>query len=236
MIHFFIPARAGSKRVENKNLRILRNRSLLQIAVEYALKQGVEGNIYVSTDIEESVIGLKEITYLRRPHELACASARLVDVLVHHLNELGLDNDDIVCILMPTAPLRVSSDFTEALRLFNDQGRAGTILSVHRCQEPPELMWQEGKDRFLVSEMPSSGKEHSRKQSYRLRYGFNECIVLDSVKNWKTSGRSLFGDRPIGLKCDISRSISIDYEDQLKMVERLFPPFDERNGAVEWDY
>ena len=107
----FIPARMGSKRLTDKNLRILGGRSL----TEWAIKSGKESNIIdeviVSTDSERvSSIGKRcQINkVIRRPPELAGDDTSTAEVITHALNGICITDDSsgYIVLLQPTSPLR----------------------------------------------------------------------------------------------------------------------------------
>ena len=45
-----IPARMGSKRVKNKNLRLLGNKPLIQYAIEAAVNSNIFDEVYVNSE------------------------------------------------------------------------------------------------------------------------------------------------------------------------------------------
>ena len=45
-----IPARSGSKGIKNKNLKKIKNKSLIELSYDIALKSKIFTNIVVSTD------------------------------------------------------------------------------------------------------------------------------------------------------------------------------------------
>ena len=52
-ILLLIPARGGSKRIPNKNIKFLLDKPLIQYTIDYALKSTIEARIIVSTDNQE---------------------------------------------------------------------------------------------------------------------------------------------------------------------------------------
>ena len=45
-----VPARSGSKRIKNKNIKIFFNKPFLSFAIKTALKSKIFSKVYVSTD------------------------------------------------------------------------------------------------------------------------------------------------------------------------------------------
>lgn len=103
-----IPARGGSKRIKNKNIKIFKGRPLISYAIECAFKSSLFDEIYVSTDSERiKDIALDcgaKVPSFRPPH-LSDDFATTMDVICYEIENLNLKNDDIVCCIYPTAIL-----------------------------------------------------------------------------------------------------------------------------------
>src|SRR2546423_13951811 len=124
-----IPARAGSKRVREKNLRTVGGVSLVGRAV-FAAREFVrlarmtnESRVIVDTDSEdiarEGHAWGAEVPFLRAP-ELAqddTSSADSSIVLLHRLYG-EVDDSDIIVLLQPTSPLRKAEDIFLSYTLF----------------------------------------------------------------------------------------------------------------------
>lgn len=125
-----IPARAGSKRIKNKNLRTLCGKPLIAWTIEAANAASRLTTVVVSTEDENiaQVANLHEAYVIRRPDELATDEATTGSVLSHALEWMGPDYDLVVC-LHPTSPVRDSVAIDEAVELlWNSQH--DTLASV----------------------------------------------------------------------------------------------------------
>lgn len=127
-----IPARGGSKRVPKKNIIDLMGKPLLAYSVEAAKNSGMFGeHIYVSSDSDEILsvgerYGAKPI---RRPEEHSHDTAGLEGVTLHFLSEVGAENFDHLCMLMPACPLRTGEDIAESHKQFLEKG-GSCLMSV----------------------------------------------------------------------------------------------------------
>ena len=65
----FIPARAGSERVANKNIRLLDNKPLIQFTIDQVKKSKIINNVYISSNIKdlESSINGDHVKVYKRP-------------------------------------------------------------------------------------------------------------------------------------------------------------------------
>jgi CMP-N,N'-diacetyllegionaminic acid synthase len=124
-----IPARAGSKRLPNKNLCVVAGRPLLAYTCEMALSSGVLSAVYVNTDS-------RAIAATAREHGVACPMLRPAHLarddtpmqasnrfLLDFLAERG-ETYDAVMILQPTSPLRTAADIRGALQLYEADASA----------------------------------------------------------------------------------------------------------------
>lgn len=127
-----IPARLGSQRVTQKNLKNLNGRPLISYAIE-AVKMATEiEDFYVNTESSEIAdvarnFGAK--VYLRQPE--------LAD---EHVTQDAINYDfakahecDAFALLNPVNPLITSHDIDEAVRQFNREGR-DSMISVSQMQ------------------------------------------------------------------------------------------------------
>lgn len=114
-----IPARGGSKRIPHKNIKLFLGRPIIAYSIETALGTGLFEEVMVSTDDTEiAEIARQEgasVPFLRST-ENANDYATLADVLVEVVNvykERG-NEFDLICCLLPTAPLISSEDVRSA--------------------------------------------------------------------------------------------------------------------------
>jgi len=121
-----IPARAGSKRLANKNSLLLKNKPLIGHTIDAAKESNYIDEIIVSSDSEKIVEISKEMKVTApflRPKHLSSDTASLVDVTIHAVNYLkGLNKEyDYIIILQPTSPFRKAEHIDEAICLLDEK-------------------------------------------------------------------------------------------------------------------
>jgi CMP-N-acetylneuraminic acid synthetase len=143
----FIPARAGSKRLRNKNIMQLRGFPLIAYTIRAAIDSGIFKEIIVSTDSEEiasiSVTHGAEVPMLRPP-ELATDTSSDIEWLRHGINSListPLDNIENIAILRPTSPLRKKNSILKAVSILEASDWADSIRGMERTSKHPGKMW-----------------------------------------------------------------------------------------------
>jgi N-acylneuraminate cytidylyltransferase len=141
-----IPARAGSKRVPDKNIRVLGKHPLLAYTIAAALESGIFAAVIVSTDSKRYVDVVKhygaESPYLR-PVEIAGDLSPDIDWVAYTLEQLRTDGRTFDCfsILRPTSPFRQSSTITRAWQEFLSQSGVDSLRAVEKCKQHPGKMW-----------------------------------------------------------------------------------------------
>lgn len=115
-----VPARAGSKGLPGKNIRLLAGKPLLAWPIAAARASAHVDRVIISTDSQAfadiAVEHGAEAPFLR-PAELASDTAPSIDFILHAVDTLAADGDvyDYVVLLEPTSPLTEGSDVDAAL-------------------------------------------------------------------------------------------------------------------------
>ena len=118
----FIPARAGSKGLPNKNLRELAGKPLIAHSIEAALGSGVCDEVLVSSDGEEILAAaqLHGAEALARPSELAADDSPTALAVKHAIEACEMRGDYIIILLQATSPLRTADHVREAYMSYLD--------------------------------------------------------------------------------------------------------------------
>lgn len=142
-----IPARRGSKRIPDKNIRTLAGHPLLAYAIDAARRSGVFGDVVLSTDDESyAEIGTRygaSVPFLR-PRELAGDASTDVEWVDHALRELSARGAgfDVFSILRPTSPFRTIETIQRAWSAFSRAIGVDSLRAVEPCEQHPGKMWR----------------------------------------------------------------------------------------------
>ncbi len=222
-----ICARAGSKSVKRKNIRLLNGKPLIYYTIKQAFDWGKASRVVVSTDSEKIAKIAREhgaeVPFIR-PAELATDNTPKLPVIRHALLESEhIYNEiyDITIDLDVTAPIRTVHDLDKALKLFLEK-RPKTLFSVVHAHKNPYFNMVElnKKSKVLVSK--NLDKTIFRRQDAPKVYNMNASILfikrdylLDETQN------SAISDNSIVYIMDEVASIDIDREIDFKFVEFL---------------
>lgn len=150
----FVPARSGSKRIENKNVKLLAGHPLLSYTIQAALDSGIFNSVICVTDSPlyaeiASYYGAEVPTL--RPTEISTDYSPDIDWIVWILEFLREKNRkyDIFSILRPTSPFRTKESIKQAYSAFIKDRSADSLRAVGKCQEHPGKMWVIRGNRML---------------------------------------------------------------------------------------
>ena len=141
-----IPARAGSKRVADKNIRALAGHPLIAYTIAAALQSEVFSAVIVSTDspLYSDIAKYYDaaVPYLR-PAELAGDLSPDIEWVEYTLNRLRQDGLEYDCfsILRPTSPFRLPNTIQRAWRAFKGEKGIDSLRAVEKCKQHPGKMW-----------------------------------------------------------------------------------------------
>jgi N-acylneuraminate cytidylyltransferase len=141
-----IPARAGSKRIPDKNIRPLAGHPLIAYTISSALQSQVFSAVIVSTDSQlygdiAAHYGA-EVPHLR-PEEFAGDLSPDIEWVEYTLNQLRQDGREYDCfsILRPTSPFRLPETIQMAWRAFKEEKGVDSLRAVEKCKQHPGKMW-----------------------------------------------------------------------------------------------
>lgn len=195
-----IPARGGSKRIKNKNLKKIKNKSFLAHAIDKAKQSKIFDKIIVSTDSKKIKLeGQKygAICNTFRPDKLSNNFATILDVIKFEFKNNKLNNYDFVFCIYPCSGPQIQIRYLkEALKIIK-KNKADHLLTTTEFEYPPEkAMIQHNKYLSLKN------KKHYRTRTQDLPKQFKDTgsiyifsnKILNSnkkVENWRITNLNL---------------------------------------------
>ena len=141
-----IPARSGSKRVPDKNIRPLGGHPLMAYSIAAAVQSDIFDAVFVSTDSDRYADIAKhygaEVPFLR-PAKIAGDTSPDIEWVEYTLTELRKNGKNYDCfgILRPTSPFRLPETISRAWDEFLAQDGVDSLRAVEKCQQHPGKMW-----------------------------------------------------------------------------------------------
>ncbi len=218
-----IPARGGSKRIPNKNIKDFLGKPLLAYTIEQARKVDFIDRVIVDTDSEE-IAGIArkygaEVPFLR-PASLAQDNSKVADSIFHLLDKLKMQEGyepDYIMILQTTSPLREEKDIENCWKLMQ-ASNATTVLTV--CPTHPRLYHlKENNDIVLVN---GSESQSTNMQEWEPGYILNGCFVY--IVNTKAflEEKVIITKKTKAVVCPKWRSVDLDTAEEWVMAEILY--------------
>lgn len=218
---FLIPARAGSKGIVKKNIRILGGKPLIVHSLNIARKFASDLDICISTDDPEVIeVALTENYQVpfNRPSELATDTTGMREVMLHALNfysEQGIYYDTIA-LLQPTSPFRQPEHLKEALSIYNEN--LDMVVSVTETKANPYfVLFEEDKHGFLVKS--KEGNFTSRQECPKV-WQINGAVYVINAKSLKEKPTAEFS-KVRKIVMDQIHSVDLDTEIDWKLANLL---------------
>ncbi len=190
-----IPARAGSKGVPNKNVRMLGGHPLLAWSIAACLKSKSIHRVIVSTDSADYAKLAKELgaeVPFLRPAEISADRSTDYDFVVHALDWLANEGrePDFLVHIRPTTPFRNPSLIDAAVGEFVNASQATALRSVHEMSESAYKTFEiaaAGQLKRLGSDDTALDSANNARQQFPSTYVANGYVdVLSSALIRKT--------------------------------------------------
>lgn len=141
-----IPARSGSRRIVDKNVKRLGEHPAIAYTISSAQQSGVFGAVVVSTDSARYADIARyygaSVPFLRPPAMAGELSPDIewVEYTLRRLRDEG-QPFDCFSILRPTSPFRLPETIRRAWEQFRAEAGVDSLRAVERCTQHPGKMW-----------------------------------------------------------------------------------------------
>lgn len=142
-----IPARAGSKGIPNKNIRLMNGKPLICYSIQNAIDSKYVSDVIVSSDSKEIEIISKQmnVRFHQRDGALCGDDVTLDAVIYDAVKSLDDDSIDYVITLQPTSPTLSVSTLDDAME-YAIKNNFDTVISVIN---KPHLSWKEENGKIV---------------------------------------------------------------------------------------
>lgn len=216
-----VPARGGSKRLPNKNLKLINNIPLTELSIIESIKSRLLSDLILSSNSDKILnLGKKyEIILDKRDQSLASDESTTLSLLENLIKKYNLDVDSSAFVLLqPTSPLRLFSDIEKSIQLFKEKN-ADSVVSVTKI--PGFLSC---KKIMIVNENNKITKfslDENMHKDALIRNG--PAVLVTKLKNILNG--SLYGKESYTYEMPFYRSIDIDEEDDLLIAKVLYQKY-----------
>jgi N-acylneuraminate cytidylyltransferase len=226
-----IPARGGSKRIPQKNIKSFCGRPMILYPLEAARQSGLFDVIHVSTEdaaIRDTVTKLGFPPDFPRPAELADDHVGIVPVLAHVVKTYQDRGRRFtgVCLLYACAPLLQASDVAAAVKLFNEHGGKKFVLAVASYPAPVEWAFRIATDGSLVADDAAS---HAiRSQDIAHAYYDSGMLAVFPIGDFEP-GADLSNRPTVPLVLPRNQVVDVDTQEDWELAETLYRGLQQRS-------
>ena len=216
-----IPARGGSKRIPNKNIRLFNGIPILARTIKNALDTKIFSHVFVSTDSNSiasiaieagaQILGL-------RPEELSNDFATTISVIKYEINRIDfMNNLQNICCIYPCTPSLTPDDLISSFNVFKSVNLPFLYPVIKYSHPIQRAMTRSslGKMKFI-----SPDNEISRTQDHRDSYYDAGQYYWGTKESWINN--SHIHSSGYGLISDSIKFVDIDNEDDWKRAEFIF--------------
>ena len=162
-----IPARKGSKRIKDKNIKLFNGKPLISYTIEVIKKTKIFDKIIVSTDCDKIAkiarfYGAE--TPFRRPSYLSNSKATDIDVLKHFISFLKKNKipTNYICYAYATNPLLKISTIVNTFRLLKKKD-IQRVLTISKYEYPIQRALKKATDGKISFREPKFRNSTSQK-------------------------------------------------------------------------
>ena len=209
-----IPARGGSKRIPNKNIRDFLGKPIIAYSIEVAVASGLFEEVMVSTDSEEIVSIARDygakVPFLRSEksaNEIATLNDVYLEVsAAYQKQQVEFDN---YCLILPTAPLITKKLIQKAFNLLLSSA-FDSVRPVVPFEYPVQRAFKmkDSKVDFIYP-------EYAGARSQDLEKAYHDAGMFYIIK----AGKPMGGNNRGAIEIDPLLAQDIDEEADWRMAE-----------------
>lgn len=229
MITFIVPARGGSQRLKNKNIKDLNGKPLIFYTIESLLNHSFISRVLFTSDSEvycdlvEKEFG-KQVTLELRPAETATNTTKVVDEVERLLlSRSEYFETEWFGMALPTAPLRDHKIVGEALKFFQNNPRP--LFSCNAYDFPVQFAFRmrenEGNNQNWSPVLEDSPMitGNTRSQDIEKLYRPNGALYINSKQNFLDS--KILYKNADAFEISQEASLDVDTELDFRIVEQI---------------
>lgn len=214
-----IPARSGSKRIVDKNIKSFLGKPMIHYAIETAIESDLFDEIIISTDSERIAKIALQPKYSRlrvsfRPGELASDTASTIDVIRYVGSGYKINTQ--VCCLYPATPLLLPEHLIESKKFLDHYD---FVIPYSPYSHPVERAIRLNPEGQLSLVRPDSYFKRTQETTSLVHDA--GCFYWGTVNSW-ASYSSPYDASVIGYSLPRHRSVDIDTEEDWVFAETIY--------------
>ena len=215
-----IPARGGSKRLKNKNIKSFLGKSILQRTIEKIHNTKIFSKIVLSSDSKKIINLAKKYKVdfiVNRNGYLASNKATTLEVVQDAIKKIDYKNFKYVCCIYPCNPLLFKSDLRNIFSKIKKNNNK-FIFPVCEYSHPVERAFTLNRKKEIS--FLNKKNANLNTQSFKKKYHDTGQFYWGSRECWLNS--SSLHNNSIGYEIPKYRSVDIDDYQDWNLAEILF--------------
>ena len=222
-----VPARSGSKRLPNKNIKLLAGKPLVLWTLEACLGSQRIDKVILSTDSKEYwelaklALNSERLALDFRDESEAGDTVKIFDYLKNRHDKIFGDSDGAFILALPTVPLRTSQHIDEAIDIYEQGGRP--IFSATNYGFPVSFSFSiaSNGDWSPVFEDSPMITGNTRSQNQQDTYHPNGAIYIRDIQDLSRPELKTLYDGARPYLMDRMDSVDIDNEIDFVVAEAI---------------
>ena len=222
-----VPARSGSKRLPNKNVKMLGDKPLVAWTLQACANARHVDEVILSTDsleyweIAQKHVKANKLTLDHRLPDEAGDTVKIFDYLKSKREKIFGARDGAFILALPTVPLRRNEHIEDAIELFEETGKA--VFSATNYGFPISFAFGKSGSDNWESVFPDSPMMtgNTRSQAQQETFHPNGAIYVRSINDLANPNLQTLYTNAVPYYMNRIDSIDIDNEIDLKMAAAI---------------
>ncbi|MEM7600819.1 MAG: pseudaminic acid cytidylyltransferase [Verrucomicrobiota bacterium] len=217
-----IPARGGSKRIPDKNIRDFSGRPVISYSIQAALDSSLFDQVIVSTDSPQiAEVARREgaESIAGRPKNLSTDEVSLADVLKHEASSRINQGIENICFLLATAPFLSAARISEGYRVM-EEGKWDYVIAAAEFSAPVLRAFEQLPDGGTKMIFEDAYYQHSNEMASV--YHDAGQMYWGKTEKWANPTPGFFGKKTTLIEVPRLEAQDIDTEEDWKAAELLF--------------
>lgn len=219
----FIPARKGSVRVPNKNLKLIKKKPLIFYSIKASknsryIKETVVYSDSKQINFEAKKFGINSL--YKRPKNISKKETTMYETINYFVKKNNINKKfKYLVLLQPTSPLRNANDIDKACKMLLKYKRANGVVSTFvikkiKKNHPNKFMIKKGG--YLKKINRQQALKNQNKYQIYLRNG--PAILIIKIEEIK---KNFYNNKLLNFIMPQKRSIDINTSEDLEKVKNL---------------
>ena len=218
MIYAIIPARKGSKRIKNKNLKKFAGVPIIKRTIDLCNKLKFFDKIIISSDCSKILNLTKKIpnTYqILRSKQLSDDYTSTISVIKNVISKINVEKNSIIFCIYPTSVFLKKKSLVQALKVIQ-KDENNFVFSAKKYAHPIERSFYKKKKLYFLK------KKSISKRSQDLKYFYHDAAQFygGSTIAWKK--KEIINKNSNFIEIPLNESHDIDTIEDWKFAEKLW--------------